>query len=45
MPLDDLLALGPARNRLNIKQRLIDAGLKDGRCEECGVVRRLGPAA
>ena len=37
IPLDDLLKRGPVRNRLNIKLRLIRAGLKDGTCEECGI--------
>ena len=37
IPLVDLLKRGPVRNRLNIKLRLIRAGLKDGTCEECGI--------
>jgi 5-methylcytosine-specific restriction endonuclease McrA len=36
-PLEELLALGPARHRLNLKKRMIKAGLKDGSCEECGI--------
>ena len=27
----------PQTNRSHLKQRLIDAGLKDNRCEECGI--------
>ncbi len=37
VPLDELLRLGPRRNRLNIKARLIRAGLKEDRCEDCGI--------
>ena len=37
VPLDELLGLGPRRNRLNIKFRLIRAGLKEDRCEDCGI--------
>lgn len=37
MPLAKLLALGERRNRGNLKQRLISAGLKQCRCEECGL--------
>jgi HNH endonuclease len=36
MPLADLLIVGP-RSRINIKQRLLAAGVKEKRCEECGV--------
>jgi 5-methylcytosine-specific restriction endonuclease McrA len=36
MPLDSLLIDHP-RDRRNIKQRLIAAGLKEDRCEECGI--------
>jgi hypothetical protein len=36
MPLDQLLIKGP-RNRLNIKLRLLAAGLKQNRCETCGI--------
>jgi 5-methylcytosine-specific restriction endonuclease McrA len=36
MPLDELLIRGP-RNRRHIKLRLIDAGLKENACEECGI--------
>ncbi|HEX5309522.1 MAG TPA: helix-turn-helix domain-containing protein [Solirubrobacteraceae bacterium] len=37
MPLDRLLVAGPRRNRGHLKQRLFDAGLKERRCETCGL--------
>ena len=37
IPLTELLKHGPVRNRLNIKFRLIRAGLKDGTCEACSI--------
>lgn len=37
LPLDTLLAVGPLRNRGVVKKGLVRAGLKDGRCEECGI--------
>jgi DNA-binding CsgD family transcriptional regulator len=36
MPLNELLVRG-ARNRGNIKLRLVRAGVKSGDCEECGI--------
>jgi hypothetical protein len=36
MPLDELLTTKP-RSRPNIKQRLLAAGLKQNRCEQCGI--------
>jgi 5-methylcytosine-specific restriction endonuclease McrA len=36
MPLEELLIKGP-RNRMNIKLRLIAAGVKEAQCEECGI--------
>jgi len=36
MPLDELLINGP-RSRRNVKLRLIAAGVKENRCEECGI--------
>jgi 5-methylcytosine-specific restriction endonuclease McrA len=36
-PLDELLALGPVRHRMNLKNRMIKAGLKNGSCEDCGI--------
>lgn len=34
--------LSGRRNRSHVKQRLIDAGLKDNRCERCGTEDWLG---
>jgi helix-turn-helix protein/HNH endonuclease len=43
MPLEQLLIDGP-RSRGNIKQRLLAEGLKESRCEECGLDEwREGP--
>ncbi|MGH2978114.1 MAG: helix-turn-helix domain-containing protein [Solirubrobacterales bacterium] len=39
MPLEKLLVAGTCRSRNNIKQRLIADGLKQNRCEECGIAR------
>jgi 5-methylcytosine-specific restriction endonuclease McrA len=36
MPLDELLTKTP-RNRMHVKLRLIDAGLKENACEQCGL--------
>ncbi|HEV2785884.1 MAG TPA: helix-turn-helix domain-containing protein [Solirubrobacteraceae bacterium] len=40
MPVDQLLS-GP-RNRRHVKQRLLNAGLKQNRCERCGIDEWLG---
>ncbi|MTD42909.1 helix-turn-helix domain-containing protein [Conexibacter sp. W3-3-2] len=40
MPLEQLLAR--PRNRQHVKQRLIQAGLKDDACEQCGIARWRG---
>jgi DNA-binding CsgD family transcriptional regulator len=40
MPLDRLL--GAPRNRNHLKQRLLDLGLKENRCEGCGCTTWLG---
>jgi hypothetical protein len=37
MPLDRLLVAKTPRGRWNIKQRLIGAGVKEPRCEKCGI--------
>lgn len=37
MPLDELLVQGVKRGRFNLKNRLLDAGLKENRCELCGI--------
>jgi DNA-binding CsgD family transcriptional regulator len=37
MPLAQLLVAGTKRGRYNLKARLIRAGLKENRCERCGI--------
>jgi DNA-binding CsgD family transcriptional regulator len=37
IPLDQLLIAGPRRNRGHLKHRLFDAGIKNRRCESCGL--------
>jgi hypothetical protein len=44
MPLEALFVRGPARSRINIKQRLLAAGIKTNRCEECGLTEWRGRA-
>lgn len=41
MPLAELLRVGPRRQRGHVKGRLIGAGLKENRCEECGLTEWL----
>jgi hypothetical protein len=41
-PIEDLLAPGRPRNRHHVKKRLILAGLKDARCEHCGLTEWNG---
>jgi 5-methylcytosine-specific restriction endonuclease McrA len=41
-PIEDLLVSGRPRNRSHIKLRILRAGLKDGSCEECGIVEWRG---
>jgi DNA-binding transcriptional ArsR family regulator len=41
-PIDDILAAGRPRNRNHVKLRLLGAGLKERRCEECGIAEWLG---
>ncbi len=36
-PIDELLVAGRPRSRAHLKRRLIKAGLKENRCEECGI--------
>ncbi|MDX6410342.1 MAG: hypothetical protein QOE13_3413 [Gaiellaceae bacterium] len=38
IPLGELLVGNRKRGRFNMKIRLLRAGLKDGRCEECGLM-------
>jgi DNA-binding CsgD family transcriptional regulator len=42
MPLGDLLVVGRNTSRSHLKQRLIKAGLKENRCEECGLTEWRG---
>ena len=42
IPLEELLVAGRPRNRGHIRKRLLKAGLKDGNCEECGLVEWRG---
>jgi DNA-binding CsgD family transcriptional regulator len=42
MPLAELLVAGTKRGRYNLKSRLIRAGLKDNRCERCGITEWQG---
>ena len=42
MPLPDLLVVGRRTGRGHLKQRLIKAGLKENRCEECGITEWMG---
>jgi hypothetical protein len=42
LPLDDLLVADTYRCRHNLKSRLIKAGIKANRCEECGLAEWRG---
>jgi predicted transcriptional regulator len=42
LALDELLCEGKKRGRHNLKNRLIGAGLKQNRCEECGLTEWRG---
>jgi Zn finger protein HypA/HybF involved in hydrogenase expression len=42
MPLKRLLVQGRRTNRTHLKQRLVAAGLKENRCEECHLDEWLG---
>lgn len=37
MPIEDLLVVGRRTNRTHLKLRLLKAGLKENRCERCGI--------
>jgi predicted transcriptional regulator len=41
-PLEEVFARDTRRNRGHLKARLLRAGLKDGRCERCGLAEWLG---
>ncbi|HWD74025.1 MAG TPA: helix-turn-helix domain-containing protein [Solirubrobacteraceae bacterium] len=42
VPLEDVLAAGRRRSRQHVKSRLLMAGLKQQRCEECGLLDWCG---
>ncbi len=42
IPIEELLVKGRRTNRSHLKSRLISAGLKENRCEECGITSWLG---
>jgi DNA-binding transcriptional ArsR family regulator len=42
IPLDDLLVVGRKTSRAHLKRRLVEAGLKENRCEICGITKWLG---
>src|SRR5262249_39753460 len=42
MPLEELLVVGRRTNRSHLKQRLLGEGLKENRCEECGLTEWRG---
>jgi hypothetical protein len=42
IPLDELLVKGRRVNRSHLKRRLIDEGLKEDRCEICGITHWMG---
>jgi DNA-binding transcriptional ArsR family regulator len=37
IPIDELLVAGRRRSRDHVKRRLLSAGLKENRCEQCGI--------
>jgi transposase len=41
-PLEEVFATNTRRGRGHLKQRLLQAGLKDGSCERCGISEWLG---
>jgi hypothetical protein len=41
MPVEELLVIGPDRNRTHVKLRLFSAGIKENRCDECGLTEWL----
>lgn len=42
IPLEDLLVIGRNTSRSHLKQRLIREGLKENRCEQCGITEWQG---
>lgn len=45
LPLDELLVAGTFRSRQNLRLRLIREGVKEARCEACGLTRWRGQPA
>jgi 5-methylcytosine-specific restriction endonuclease McrA len=43
-PIESILSRGKRRNRYHVKLRLLAAGLKEERCEQCGLAEWLGRA-
>jgi 5-methylcytosine-specific restriction endonuclease McrA len=43
-PINEVLRRGRRRNRSHLKARLLDAGLKQGVCERCGIDEWRGQA-
>jgi 5-methylcytosine-specific restriction endonuclease McrA len=41
-PIEGLLVAGAKRSRGHLKLRLLKAGLKENRCEQCGIVEWRG---
>jgi DNA-binding transcriptional ArsR family regulator len=41
-PIDELLVVGRGRNRTHLKRRLLGSGLKENRCERCGITEWRG---
>jgi DNA-binding CsgD family transcriptional regulator len=42
LPLEELLVVGRRTNRMHLKIRLFKAGLKENRCERCGITEWAG---
>jgi hypothetical protein len=42
IPLDELLVVGRRTSRSHLKRRLLEAGVKENRCEICGITHWMG---
>jgi hypothetical protein len=42
IPLDELLVVGRKTSRSHLKRRLLEAGIKENRCEICGITHWMG---
>ena len=42
IPLEKLLVVGRKTSRSHLKRRLLKAGMKENRCEVCGITRWMG---